>query len=166
MSRTTVAQAVLLLTALVHCTVASSAEQLRRAEPGKRLHVFILAGQSNMEGRADGLSLSQQDRERLRKAQPRVQLVYNQRPAQDLDVVAPPDDIKEIYHVERIFGPELFFGVTLAEAWPAERILPHQSGGGRDLLVWLVEPCMDQRAGGGSRRYRGARICTTRWYPG
>ena len=55
--------------------------------------------------------------------QNRVQLAFNREPIHPLDVVSPPDEIREIYQRDRIFGPELFFGMALAEALPDERFL-------------------------------------------
>lgn len=103
-------------------TTASSEPPIRPSE-GKRIHVFVFAGQSNMEGRADGRLVVSEDLARLRRVQPRVQLAYNGHPLQPLDVVVPPADIAELYKVDRIFGPELFFGIRMAEAWPDERFL-------------------------------------------
>ncbi len=39
-----------------------------------KLNVFIFAGQSNMEGRADGAKLSDADRERLARVKDRIAL--------------------------------------------------------------------------------------------
>ncbi len=88
-----------------------------------KLNVFIFAGQSNMEGRADGAKLSNEDRERLARVSDRIALAYNGEPVRPLSPVAPSPEIAEIYKCEQIFGPELFFGIALAEAWPEERFL-------------------------------------------
>jgi Carbohydrate esterase, sialic acid-specific acetylesterase len=98
-------------------------DELQKPEPGKKIRVFLLAGQSNMEGRADGNKLTLRDRERLEKVQGRVQLAFNYEPIHALDAVTPPAEIAEIYKRDLIFGPELFFGITLSEAWPEEKIL-------------------------------------------
>lgn len=98
-------------------------DELQRPDPGKKIKVFLFAGQSNMEGRADGRKLTDEDQARLREAQKRVQLAFNREPIHPLDVVSPSDEIREIYRRDRIFGPELFFGIALAEAWPDERFL-------------------------------------------
>jgi hypothetical protein len=98
-------------------------DELLRPEHGKKISVFILAGQSNMEGRADGNKLTPQDREHLGKVRGRVQLAFNHQPICPLDAVKPSAEIAEIYERDLIFGPELFFGTALAEAWPEERIL-------------------------------------------
>jgi hypothetical protein len=99
------------------------ADMLQKPEPGKKIKVFILAGQSNMEGRADAVKLLPGDQERLLKAQKNVQLAYNSEPVCPLKPVKASPEIAEIYKRERIFGPELFFGIVLSEAWPGEKIL-------------------------------------------
>jgi hypothetical protein len=76
-----------------------------------------------MEGRTDASKLSEAARERLRAVQSRVRLAFNFQPLKPLDVVAPHPWIRETYQVDHIFGPELFFGIRLAEAWPEEEIL-------------------------------------------
>lgn len=88
-----------------------------------KLGIFIFAGQSNMEGRADGAKLSDADRKRLNRVRDRIALVFNGEAVGPLDVVAPSPEIAEIYQCEQIFGPELFFGIALAEAWPEARFL-------------------------------------------
>lgn len=94
-----------------------------KPEPRKKIKVFILAGQSNMEGRADAKKLIPQDLERLSKVKENVQLAFNHEPVCQLKAVKPSVEIAEIYKRELIFGPELFFGITLSEAWPDEKIL-------------------------------------------
>ncbi len=104
---------------------ASGAHAGERARPeaGKKIKVFLLGGQSNMEGRADGARLSPVDTQRLDVAQSRVQLAYNNEAMQPLNVVVPVPGIARSYKRDLIFGPELFFGIALAEAWPDEKIL-------------------------------------------
>lgn len=92
-------------------------------ESDKKIKVFLLAGQSNMEGRADASKLDRQDLERLSRVQEKVELAYNKEPIGPLQAVKPSTEIAEIYNRELIFGPELFFGITLSEAWPNEKIL-------------------------------------------
>src|SRR5262245_12890274 len=94
----------------------ASPSDRQRPEPDKKIKVFLFAGQSNMEGRANGRELTEQDKVRLHNVQNRIQLAFNHEPIHPLDVVSPPDDIREIYQRDRIFGPELFFGMALAEA--------------------------------------------------
>ncbi len=92
-------------------------------QPTGKLNVFIFAGQSNMEGRADGAKLSDTDQKRLARVKDRIALAFNGESVRPLGPVAPSQEISEIYKCEQIFGPELFFGIALAEAWPQERFL-------------------------------------------
>ncbi|MCA9449078.1 MAG: hypothetical protein KC931_18310 [Candidatus Omnitrophica bacterium] len=123
-------------------TIASGAwaHDLPRPEAGKKIHVFLLAGQSNMEGRADGRRLTEDDRNRLAKAQERVQLAYNREPIKPLDVVKPHPSIEENYHRDRIFGPELFFGIAMSEVWPDEKFLFIKRTEGATTLLGCWNP--------------------------
>ncbi len=116
------------------------ADELQKPEHEKKIHVFLLAGQSNMEGRADGRKLTPRDKERLKKAQSRVQLAFNGEPLRALNVVEPSAEIAEIYERDRIFGPELFFGVALSEAWPEEKILLIKLSAGATSLYGSWNP--------------------------
>jgi hypothetical protein len=87
------------------------------------VNVFLFAGQSNMEGRADGGRISAVDRARLEAVQDRITFVFNDEAPRPLDVYVPSGEIREIYKRDTMFGPELFFGIALAEAWPEERFL-------------------------------------------
>ena len=98
-------------------------DELRRPDPGKKIKVFLFAGQSNMEGRANGCKLTRKDQARLKDAQKRIQLAFNHKPSGPLDVVSTSQEIRKIYQRDRIFGPELFFGIGLAEALPNEKFL-------------------------------------------
>ncbi len=118
-----VASGLLVLSLVLAWAHTGWTDELQKPERGKQIKVFLLAGQSNMEGRADGNKLTLQDRERLGKAQRRVQLAFNYEPIRALDVAKPSAEIAEIYKRDLIFGPELFFGITLCEAWPQEKIL-------------------------------------------
>lgn len=115
-------------------TQSAWTDDLQEPRDGKKIKVFLLAGQSNMEGRADGTRLSPEDRQRVQKIQDRVQLAYNYEPIRGLNAVKPSEEIGEIYGVDLIFGPELFFGVAMAEAWPEESFLLIKfSAGGTSL---------------------------------
>ncbi len=90
---------------------------------GRKLKVFLLAGQSNMEGKGDGTKLTAEDRKRLMLAQPHVRLAENRQPVVPLNVTAASAGNKKRFGVDFTFGPELFFGLGLAEAWPNDDIL-------------------------------------------
>jgi len=119
---------------------AGWADDLQKPQRGKKVKVFLLAGQSNMEGRADGAKLTREDRERLQNIQGHVQLAFNNEPIRPLDVVKPSEEIAEIYGRDRIFGPELFFGITLSEAWPEEQILLIKLSAGATSLYGCWNP--------------------------
>ena len=129
-----------ILGALTLALSTGNAEDLQQLESGKRIKVFLFAGQSNMEGRADGNALTTEDRERLDRAQKRVQLTFNRQPVGPLDVAKPSNEIKEIYQRDTIFGPELFFGLALAEAWPDERMLFIKCAAGGTSLYGAWNP--------------------------
>ena len=104
-------------------TSLAYSDEPQRPDSGKKIKVFLFAGQSNMEGRANGRELTGEDQARLHDVQKRIQLAFNHEPIRPLDVVSPSDEIRKIYQRDRIFGPELFFGVALAEALPDEKFL-------------------------------------------
>ena len=109
---------------LMLTTAVASQEVIQKSvDSKKKIKVFILAGQSNMEGRADGTRLLQEDLERLLNAQKNVQLAYNNEPVIPLNAVKPTPGIAKAYNRTLIFGPEIFFGITLSEIWPDEEIL-------------------------------------------
>lgn len=104
--------------------VAALASAPASAEPtARKLRVFLFAGQSNMEGKGDGSRLTAAERERLARVQPRIRLAYNRAPVQPLDAIPASEGNRRRFGVESTFGPELFFGLQLAEAWPEERFL-------------------------------------------
>lgn len=107
--------AVLLGSAVVHAADAA-------ARPAKKLKVFLLAGQSNMEGKGDGGKITAEERALLTQIQPRVHFAYNHEPMRPLDVT-PAGGNKKRFGVDTTFGPEMFFGLKVAEAWPDEEIL-------------------------------------------
>lgn len=110
--------------------------------------VFLLAGQSNMDGRGDGGQLTPEDRLRLDAARDRVSLAYNGRRPAPLDVSVPLPHIARKFGLESTFGPELFFGIRLAEAWPGKDIhLVKRSLGGTSLYgAWNPHWSRDKAA--------------------
>lgn len=99
-----------------------------------RKKVFLFAGQSNMEGRADGAQLSEEDRQRLHKISNRIQFYYNHQPVTPLQLTTPKNYIKRKFDLNESFGPELFFGIELAEKYPDEEfIFIKRSKGGTSL---------------------------------
>ena len=90
-------------------SASAAPDDIQRPDQGKKIKVFLCAGLSSMEGRADGMELTRLNRERLERAQPRVQLAFNREPLRALDVVKPSNEIARLYERDLIFGPELFF---------------------------------------------------------
>lgn len=111
------------------------------AEVEKPLRVYLLAGQSNMDGRGDGSMLTAGERRRLAEAGERVRFAYNGAPAGPLQVTTPSSYIARKFGLELCFGPEVFFGLSLAEAYPDERFLfIKRSKGGTSLYgCWNPE---------------------------
>ena len=91
--------------------------------PARKLKVFLLAGQSNMEGKGDGSKLTAADGARLEKAQKHVRFAYNRQPVVPLNVTAAGAGNKKRFGIDYSFGPELFFGLGISDAWPNDDIL-------------------------------------------
>lgn len=111
------------------------------ADDGKKIKVFLLAGQSNMDGRGDGSQLSEADNARLATAAQQIQFACNREPIAPLGVTTPSPGTAKKFGLTLTFGPELFFGMKLAEAWPDEKILfIKRSIGGTSLYgCWNTE---------------------------
>lgn len=109
---------------LVALAVAMTPSVFGADQPQKgKIKVFLLAGQSNMDGRGDGSKLSAEDKERLTRAQDHIQFAYNHKPVIPLDVTVPESHIAKKFNLKLTFGPELFFGLGLSEALPDDQIL-------------------------------------------
>lgn len=93
------------------------------AEEGGIIKVFLLAGQSNMDGRGDGSKLSKSERARLDVASDYIQFAYNREEIVPLQVTVPKDFIAKKFNLDLVFGPELFFGIGLSEAMPGQQFL-------------------------------------------
>ena len=96
--------------------------------------VFILAGQSNMEGAADAVDLTKVDLEDLKRAQKNILLAYNGSRPKPLNITIPPDWKKKKYKLDSCFGPEIFFGIELSKKYPNQKFLfIKRSEGGTSL---------------------------------
>ncbi|UXX80989.1 sialate O-acetylesterase [Reichenbachiella carrageenanivorans] len=87
------------------------------------IKVFILAGQSNMDGRGNPAELTSEDSLRWLKAQSQIMLAYNHDSIAPLYAAKSSDFILKKFKLQHYFGPELFFGINLAEARPNEQFL-------------------------------------------
>ena len=105
-----------------------------KAPETKTKKVFLFAGQSNMEGRANAAKLSEEDLQRLEKVKDRIQFHYNHQDLSPLQLTTPKPYVQRKFSLEKSFGPELFFGIELAEKYPDETfIFIKRSQGGTSL---------------------------------
>lgn len=105
--------------------------------------VFLLAGQSNMDGRGDASKMTKQDKKGLKLAQNIISYYYKGTTNNIkepiiidgvLDVTDPWEYVKKKFRIEKCFGPELFFGIELAKKYPDEKFLfIKRSEGGTSL---------------------------------
>ena len=85
--------------------------------------VFFLAGQSNMDGRADADQISDADLKRLDAVKDRIQFYYNGKKGVPLQISLAEKHIQKRYNLKHFFGPEIFFGIELAEKYPNEEFI-------------------------------------------
>ena len=108
----------------------------------QKTKVFILAGQSNMDGRGDASKLSEAEMKLLAKASQKIHFVYKGTVGEGnaikykgaLDFTNPWSFVKEKFRIEKCFGPELFFGIELVKNYPKQDYLfIKRSQGGTSL---------------------------------
>ena len=114
-----------------------------RSQDVKKTKVFLLAGQSNMDGRGAASGLTKDDLKQLAFAQKRIHFYYKgtvnngKEPLiidGPLDVTDPWPFVKKKFRLNKSFGPELFFGLALSKAYPREKFLfVKRSQGGTSL---------------------------------
>ncbi len=109
-----------LLSLLLLVNTFSACSQSKETKPTK---VFILAGQSNMDGRARAHNLTLEDRQRLNKVAHRITFYYNHNKPVPLSVTKANNYLKKKFEADSLFGPELFFGINLAEQYPDEKFI-------------------------------------------
>ena len=120
----------ILLVVSMGCNTQKSATK----NNNKKIMVFFLAGQSNMEGRARARNLTKEDLARLKHAQKNVTLFYNHLPPTPLQVSTPAKHTQKKFGAKTMFGPELFFGINLSEKYPDRKIVfIKRSKGGMSL---------------------------------
>ncbi len=114
----------------------------------KKIKVFFLAGQSNMDGRARAYHLTENDLQRLEKAKRNVTLYFNHEPPVPLQPTKANEYIRNRFNTKEVFGPELFFGINLSEAYPNDKIiLIKRSKGGMSLYgAWNPEWSQEKAA--------------------
>ena len=105
---------------------------MTQAQDAKKTKVFLLAGQSNMDGRGAAEKLTIDERKQLAFAQKRIHFYYKGTVGNGnvplivdgpLDVTDPWPFVKKKFRLDQCFGPELFFGMTLSKAYPEEKFL-------------------------------------------
>lgn len=89
----------------------------------KRTKVFLLAGQSNMGGKGDGNLLTEEEKKELISASEQIDFFYKGRYSGPLSLTEASSYDRENYNLEKSFGPELFFGIEMAKAFPQERFV-------------------------------------------
>lgn len=136
---------ILLFSISIFSNESKTFDVLNKSTISKKKKVYLFAGQSNMDGRANGEILSEKDLARLEKVANRIQFYFNHHPVTNLQLTKATKFIKEKFTFSQIFGPELFFGIELAEKYPNDEfIFIKRSVGGTSLYGswnpnWTVE---------------------------
>lgn len=121
-----------LIIAITFSACVTSKTQARKVSAENTVKVVLLGGQSNMAGAGNYNNLSESDKERLESASKNVQLSENGKPAIPLSYRTGKKSEK--YDFAEKFGPELFLGITLSEAYPNQKfLLIKRSQGGTAL---------------------------------
>jgi hypothetical protein len=105
-----------------------------RSQEVKKTKVLIFAGQSNMDGKGDGLLLSENELKDLNVAGKKVKFIFdssmgriNDNPITrirgNLQLTNPLPQHKKKYRISKSFGPELFLGIELNKAYPNQDFL-------------------------------------------
>lgn len=109
---------------LLLCSVMSTYTQTKEIEGcANKKKVYLFAGQSNMDGRGNGDELSKKDLERLAKVADRILFYYNKKPVTPLQLTTPEKFVQNKFNITNSFGPELFFGIELAEKYPEDQFI-------------------------------------------
>ena len=112
------------------------------AQSTQKTKVFLLAGQSNMDGRGDASKLSEAEMKLLTNASQKIHFVYKGTVGEGnairyngaLDFTNPWNFVKQKFRIEKCFGPELFFGVELVKNYPKQDyLIIKRSQGGTSL---------------------------------
>lgn len=125
------------------CQSTSLLETKASAKKTLPKKVFLFAGQSNMDGRADGSALSDADLQRLQKVSSRIEFHYNHQPVSPLQLTEPKNHHKRKFNLETCFGPELFFGIEMAEAYPDQEFIFIKRAKGGTSLYGAWNPLWD-----------------------
>lgn len=130
---------------LISLTLISCGTPIETKAESNKKKVFLFAGQSNMDGRGNGAELSEDDLERLARVSDRILFYYNHQPVTPLQLTTPGKFVQNKFNLTESFGPELFFGIELAEKYPNDEfIFIKRSVGGTSLYGcwnpdWSIE---------------------------
>lgn len=125
---------ILVLITILFAIACTPTNKVSKTPTNNKKKVFLFAGQSNMEGRANGDLLSIEDVKRLEKVAANIQFHYNHQPVSPLQLTTPKSYIQKKFSLEKSFGPELFFGINLAEKYPNDEfVFIKRSQGGTSL---------------------------------
>jgi hypothetical protein len=76
-----------------------------------------------MDGRGDGTKLTEVELKQLEAAAKQVRFAYNHEPVRPLGITIPSANTRKKFNLEMTFGPELFFGLKVAEENPEQPML-------------------------------------------
>lgn len=107
----------LLCCSIIACATNKSAVTIKKKQ------VYLFAGQSNMDGRGNGGDLSEKDLARLEKVAHRIQFYNNHKPLSNLQLTPSTPFLKNKFKFDTVFGPELFFGIEMAEKYPNDEFI-------------------------------------------
>jgi len=136
---------------------APKSEKPHRAHRHEKTQVYLFIGQSNMVGRGNADELTDEENKRMKEAGKRVKLFYRGSDLNDvrkwavrkqdrpLNVTTAEPETKKIFRMDRYFGPELFFGITMAEAAPGKKFLLIKDAFPGASLVASFNPNWDKK---------------------
>ncbi|MGY5352936.1 sialate O-acetylesterase [Wenyingzhuangia sp. IMCC45533] len=129
---------VIFLVTLVSCKTASIKENKKQAVVPNEVHVVLLAGQSNMAGAGNYDELDDSVKARIEKVANRVYVSQSNTAQKPLSYFMNKPSKK--YNFTKRFGPELFVGLTLAEANPNQEFLLIKEAKGGTALYGAWNP--------------------------
>jgi hypothetical protein len=169
MKRTLLFSLLVVLTLVTTLTRAEAKEENTAASTGK-LKVFILAGQSNMEGYgfiSEGKDgdldyAARTDFQYLKDAsgkwvERKDVFYYNKRGDVATTCTLSVDNVKKVYRRHPSIGPELTFGHVLGQHFDDEVLLIKCAWGGQAIAATFRPPSSGPMADGTSPEYMGAK---------
>ena len=99
------------------------ADLAKAKKDGRPTKVFLLAGQSNMGGKADGELLTKTDLKNLARAGKHIQFNFNRDYHGPLKLTEAMQYDRKNYNLKKSFGPEIFFGIEMDKVYPDDEML-------------------------------------------